>query len=196
MINYWIKAYKKPNMIMSIVSRKTEKMRIMMLMQLVLGVFLLASSIIRYFTDYHSHYPFMLNIKAEHYYLFQSIYAIPFILLTWILCSGVMYMLAVLGKAASRRYFLDDALVIMTYATALPWFLIVLMPNVLILPITGILFGHVGELIRCIIIPYIWQAFLISVGVHEIFQVKWRRSIMISLFTSLVFASMVMIFLR
>lgn len=196
MINYWIKAYKSPNLIMSIVSRKTDKMRIMMSMQLTLGALLLASSLIRYLTNFEGYYPYLLNVDTSRYYLVQSIYAIPFVLLTWILSSGVLYMLSVFGKAASRRYFLDDALVIMTFATALPWFLIVWMPNVLIYPVTGVLMGDIGELVRCIVIPYLWQTFLVSVGVHEIFQVKWKRSIWIAMITSLVYIGMVLIFIR
>lgn len=196
MINYWIKAYKNPSMIMGIISRKSEKLRLIFSMNLVIAVLLAITSLLRHFTDFSSPFKQLLDLEVGKYYLWQSIYAIPFVLLVWIMCSGLIYMLSMMGKAASRRYFFDDALVVMTFGIVLPWLILVIVPNLLIYPFTGVLLTKTGELIRCIIMPFIWQTFIITIGINQLFQVKWKKSCLVAMLTAVVFMVMVIIFIR
>jgi len=198
-IRYFIKAYKNPTLIMSIISKKADKVAIILKINMMVGILLVLTSLIKLLNTETPVLRPVLQLGSNgvaNYYLFQSIYILPLALLMWIMLSGVLYLLAIMGKSASRRFFFDDALVIITFAWALPVLILVGIPNLLIYPITGILLSPFGELLRCYILPGLWQIFLTGIGVNEIFNVKPLKSFLIGLISTGIFYMMVYVFVR
>lgn len=195
-VRYFIKAYKAPKMNMMIVTTKANKLQIVLAMNLILALLLSVISCVHYFLGFEPVIKPFLILSSEHYYLYQGLFILPLMFLSWILSAGVLYLLSIFGKSASRRFFFDDALVIIAFGWTLPWLILMIIPSGLIYSFTGILFGLVGELIRRILLPFIWQVVIQTIGIHEIFKNKWGKSIWISFMSSLVFYLIMLIFVR
>lgn len=192
-LRYYIKGYKQPEMNMTLISRKPDKLTMALSMNgLVMGL-LLISSLLSFLLDRS---PTLEPLLAtESYYLWQSIYVVPLLLVLWVMTSGVLYLLAITGKSATRRFFFDDALIVTSFAFVLSWLPIVAIPN-LLLAIGGFHLPILVEVIRVFVLPLLVQLVYMVIGAKSIYKTSLLKSILVSLITLITLYGFVWVFIR
>lgn len=192
-IRYYLKAYKQPEMNMTLVTRKPEKMAMAMSMNGVLIALLFVASLLAFILK--RDLPYKSFLSTENPYLFQLIYVVPLMFLLWIMQSGLLYLLAISGKSASRRFFFDDALIVTSFAMVLSFVPFVAVPRILI-AVTGLELDLIYQLIITVLIPFVLQTIYLSIGTKSIYKNTVVKSILVSLLSNLVFFAFVLTFLR
>lgn len=192
-IRYYLKAYKQPEMNMTLVTRKPEKMTMAMSMNGLLLATLFIGSLLAFVLKRDLAFDGFL--LTEQPYLLQMIYVIPLILVLWVMQSGLLYLLAISGKSASRRFFFDDALIVTSFAMVLSWLPFVGIPRI-VLAATGFQIDVLYQVIITVIAPFILQTVYLSIGTKSIYKNSVVKSILVSLLSNLCFFAFVLIFLR
>ncbi|MDA3846753.1 MAG: hypothetical protein PF505_09480 [Vallitaleaceae bacterium] len=134
-IRYWIKAYKNPTLMMGIITKKVNKVGIIFRINILMALLMVMTSLLNYVLSIEPYTGSVLQLLPDQpnsYYLVQAIYTIPWTILMWIMIAGVIYLVSIMGKSASRRFFFDDALVIATFGWVLPWLILIWIPETLI----------------------------------------------------------------
>lgn len=132
-----------------------------------------------------------LNIPSASYRFYELFFYIPFGVLLWILNSGIIHILAVTsgGKGSFK-----DSLNINGIAVFTP-FVFIDTIDVIFMIINGgnwnILFNSIT---RSIFVIY--GIILLSVGIHTIYNIRWIKSIIISILCSGIGTLICIIFIR
>lgn len=133
-------------------------------------------------------------IPEESYYLYQAAWTIPWGLATWILISGIAYLLTP-AQDGERFASFEDALLICGLAWIVPNLFLMWIPETLLVPF-GISWPMWLETLRLMVFPPLWQVWLVGLGLHEMAGVSWLRGLLIGVVTVLAFFIMFLAFMR
>lgn len=146
----------------------------------------------------------ILPVDAGSYYFWQGLFAMPWLLATWLATALLVH---VWNYAFNRERRLRDILGPMAYVLAVPWFVFTFVPVVVSAPIFGALsltpWSGLGfppwpawiEVIR-LTLAGIWMSVLSFIAVRKVYAASWILSLFSAILTVAVFAVMFYVFMR
>jgi hypothetical protein len=151
--------------------------------------------------------PIWLSVPAHNYYFWEIFFALPVVLLGWILAAGVVQLLGQIGKAKGAGSF-EKSLAALGFAATLPCFVIWIPETwAVILMLLGM---SQEELVEILSTPGFWQTFavfyqivavlwmfvLFSLAVHAVQKLRLLRTLWISLVAVAIFMLMMITIIR
>ncbi len=137
-----------------------------------------------------------MPIPPDRYYLYQIFWTIPWGLSTWIMMSGIVYLLAIAGKKEAARYRFDGALLVCGIGWVVPNLILMWIPETFLVPIFDVFWPEWVELIRLTVIPPIWQTAIVALGVRRMYDVNLIWATVLGLVSVGAFFIMFLAFMR
>ena len=95
--------------------------------------------------------------------------------------AGSIHVLAVIGRGSSSYFNFEDALVVTCVAWVVPSFVLMWLPETLIVPFFGAVPWPAWiDLLRLSILAPIWHIVLVVIGVRKLYGTGWLRGIIIA----------------
>jgi hypothetical protein len=196
-LKYWYLATVKPRKAIGELAASERKIAVGFWINLLFAGLYTSTVVIYYFVIERlpAVEPWM-PIPADRYYLYQIFWTIPWGLSTWIMMSGIVYLLAIAGKKEPARYCFDGALLVCGIGWVVPNLILMWIPETLLVPIFGVFWPEWAELIRLTVIPPIWQTALVALGVRKIYDVHTIWATVLGLVSVGAFFIMFLAFMR
>jgi len=149
--------------------------------------------------------PAFLALSPENYYFWEMFFALPVVVLGWILAAGFAHLLSRGGKG---RGTFEGTLAVLGFAVAVPQSVTWLTETAFaILLLLGMKQEEFMELSaqpgfwQTFVIAYqaiavTWMLFLVILGLRASQRLKWRRAILFGLLTTVLFMAVMIIFIR
>jgi hypothetical protein len=101
--------------------------------------------------------------------------------------SGIAHLLAIAGRSQPTGYAFEDALMVCGLAWVVPNAILMWLPETFLVPVFGVFWPTWVEVLRLMVIPPIWQALIVAIGLRETHHVRWLPGIGIGIVTVSVF---------
>lgn len=182
-IKYWFKSTIKPNQVFREFQLKPHIIAISTWICLLFAILYSLTAFLLYITHTPVSFPQWVPIANEVYYLYQTFWTVPWGLVTWIMISGISHILAITGKNDVSQYKFDYALAVNSIAFVVPWFYLAWLPETFIAPFFGVIWPSIVDLLRMAILAPLWQTVLTAIGLRQMYNVGWAKSIGIGVIT-------------
>jgi len=149
--------------------------------------------------------PTFLSLSPENYYFYEMFFALPVMVLAWILASGFVQLLSRWGKGSGT---FEGTLAALGFAVTVPFFLTWIPETAFAVLL------HLGMkqeefmdlwtkpgLLQMFAFAYqivaaVWIFFLITIAIGVSQKMNWRRAIPIGLLTTILFLAVIIVFIR
>jgi len=195
-VRYWFGATLRPKRVIAELKVKPNKVAIALWINIIFAALYSITALTCYAIGHLPSIPPWIPIAVEKYYLYQTLWTVPWGLAMWMVFFGVAHLLAVAGKESPSSYQYEDALVVCGLAWVVPNAILMWMPEAILLPIFGMFWPAWLETLRLIVLPPIWQSILIATGLQETHEIGWARGIGIGVVTVPVFFISLLAYLR
>jgi hypothetical protein len=179
---YLLKAIIRPGIVFDDFNARSDKLQISLWLLFFFALFYSFTALILYFTEVLSVIEPWIPIPVDKYYLYQAFWTIPWGLATAMMLAGISHVIAVVGRGNDLHFFYEDALLVTSVAWVIPSFVLMWLPETLIVPF----FGEVPwpawiDLLRLSILAPIWHIALVVIGIRKTHRVGWLRGFVIGL---------------
>jgi len=195
-VNYWLRATLQPRQVMRELSSQPHKVAIAAWMNVVFALLYALTALVYYLIGRLPALEPWMPIDPGRYYLYQVFWTVPWGLATWIMFSGIAHLLAVAGRANASSCRFEDALAVCAVGWVVPSAVLMWVPETILVPVFGVFWPTWLETLRLMVIPVVWQALLVAVGLRQTHQVGWLRGVGIGLVTVMVFFVTFLAFMR
>jgi hypothetical protein len=186
-LGYWLRATFRPRRVIAELTAEPDRVTVVFWINTVFALLYAGTALIYYAIGRLPAVTPWVPIDPERYYLYQTVWTVPWGLTTWIAFSGIAHLLAVLGRVTLSPYRFEDALVVCGLAWVVPSAILMWIPETILVPIFGVFWPGWIETLRLMVIPPVWQTLLVALGLRETHEVGWLRGIGIGIVTVVVF---------
>jgi len=194
---YWLRATIDPGEVFRALKADPRKASVSFWITFIFSLLYSITPLLLQWSGIRPAIPPWMPLEAERYYLYQPLWTIPWGLATWIMIAGMCHLLAISGREEAAGGQFEDALAVFAIAWVVPSFYFMWIPETLVAPFLGRgTFPVWLEMLRLMVLPVIWQVYLVARGLRTTHQASWARGIAIGLFTYTAFFVMFLAFMR
>jgi hypothetical protein len=176
----WFEAIAKPNKVFGRLKSSSDKLSISLWILFLFSLMYSFTALILYYVQVLPAIDPWLPIAKERYYLFQTLWTIPWGLATGIMMAGVAYVMASVGRREDRVMGFENAMAVNAIAWIVPSFVFMWLPETLIVPFCrGVPWPSWFEILRLSVLAPVWQIVLTAIGMRKLYLVRWWRAIII-----------------
>jgi hypothetical protein len=177
---YWFKAIIKPGEVLDAFKSHPNKLQVSLWLLFFFAILYSITAIILYFFKVPPVIESWIPIDKDKYYLYQALWTIPWGLATAMMLAGIAHVMAVLGRRDVSPFTFEDSLVIIAIAWVIPSFVLMWVPETLVVPFfRGAPWPPWIDLLRLSILAPIWHIVLVVIGMRKTHQVSWVRGVVI-----------------
>jgi hypothetical protein len=179
---YLIEAIVRPGTVFDVFRARSDRLQISLWLLFFFSLLYSFTALLLYLTGILPVIEPWIPVSIDKYYLYQTFWTIPWGLATAMMLAGSTHVLAVIGRRNRSDFNFEDALIVTCIAWVVPSFVLMWLPETLIVP----LFGTVPwpawvDLLRLSILAPIWYIILVIIGVRKLYGTGWLRSIITGL---------------
>jgi hypothetical protein len=194
-IRYWFGAIIKPRQVINNFKDDPQKLPISLWILLMFSFLYTVTALLLYLGGALPAIDPWMPIPTERYYLYQTLWTIPWGFATAILMAGIAHVMAVLGREGGGTF--EDALMMVTIAWVIPSFVLMWLPETFLAPFfSGLPWPEWVEVVRLSILAPIWQVALTVLGARITYRTGWVRAVSIALVTTAASFLMFLPFMR
>jgi hypothetical protein len=186
-IGYWIKATVRPRPAIAALKTHPHKVAVALWINLIFALLYAITALIYYAIGRLPAVTPWMPVPEDVYYLYQTFWTVPWALVTWIAFSGIAHLLALIRREDASRYAFEDALVVCGLAWVVPNLFLMWLPETILVPIFGVFWPMWAETLRLMVIPPVWQSFIVAAGLRETHKIGWLPGFAIGIVTVAVF---------
>jgi len=194
---YWFKGIYEPRSVFARIKSDPDRLKISLCILIAFGILYSFTALFLYFADVLPVLEPWLPISREKYYLYQTFWTLPWGLATASLMAAAAKFVTMVGHKDAPALGFVDALVVISVAWVIPSFVLMWLPETLIVPFAGgAPWPDWIDLLRLSILAPVWQIGLVFIGMKETYGIGWVRSITIGLVVTSIGFGMFLPFMR
>ena len=177
---YWFTAIVKPDRVFEALKSNPDKLSISLWIIFFFSLMYSITAFILYSVKILPAIAPWLPVAKGQYYLFQTIWTIPWGLATAIMMAGVAHIIAVSGRRETSVFRYEDAMAVNAIAWIVPSFVLMWLPETLVVPFyRAVPWPSWLEVLRLFVLAPVWQIILTATGMRKLYLVSWVRGVVI-----------------
>jgi hypothetical protein len=178
----WFEAIIKPGKVFGILKSNPDKLSVSIWMLFFFSLMYSFTALILYSVKVLPAIDPWIPVAKEQYYLFQTFWTIPWGLATGIMLAGITYIVSVIGHKQLSPYSFEDTMLVTTVAWVIPSFVLMWLPETLIVPFfRGSPWPEWVDILRLGILSPIWYIVLLIIGLRKTIKIGLWRGLIIAL---------------
>jgi hypothetical protein len=196
-LSYWFRATINPGEVFQELRAEPHKKSVGFRIIFIFGLLYTITPLLLQVAGIRPAIPPWMPVRTERYYIYQPLWTIPWGLVIWIMIAGMCHLLATDGREGVAGGQFEGALAVFAVAWVVPSFYFMWIPETFIAPLLGRdAFPMWLEMLRLMVLPVIWQVYLVALGLRITYCTIWLKGIAIGLLSYVVFFIMFLAFMR
>ena len=178
---YLLEAIVRPAIVFHEFKARSDKLQISLWLLFFFALLYSFTALLLYLTGVFPVIEPWIPVPVEKYYLFQAFWTIPWGMVTAMALAGSTHVLAVIGRRSSSSFDFEDALIVTCIAWVVPSFVLMWLPETLVVPFFGAVPWPAWiDIVRLSILAPIWHIMLVITGVRKLYGIGWLQGIIIA----------------
>jgi hypothetical protein len=195
-LRYWVIATLYPRRAIVELKSNTRKVAISFWINFIFAVMYTVTVVIYIFIGRLPAIDPWVPVAKETYYVYQAFWTIPWGLATWVMISGIADLLASTGQTESANSTFENALMVCAIGWVVPNWVLMWIPETLLVPIWGAFWPSWVEILRLMVLPPLWQSVIIAIGLRETHSAGLVKGFITGMITVCAFFIMFLAFMR